>query len=140
MDFSSGKKRDRPLDSPNVVRWNIDKIYLKELQQRGVLIAPTIWLREGTDIDLKKIFSERGWSKVVVKPTISATAFQTWISTPETASQDEHAIRQMLRRAGVMMQQFIEEIPGKGEWSFVFFNKGFSHAVLKRAREGEFRV
>jgi hypothetical protein len=77
---------------------------------------------------------------VVIKPTISATAFETWISTPDTVNRDEYAIHQMLRRSGVMIQKFIEEVPAKGEWSLVFFNKEYSHAVLKRARDGEFRV
>ena len=39
-----------------------------------------------------------------------------------------------------MIQKFVAEIQTKGEWSFVFFDKKFSHAVLKRAKAGDFRV
>jgi len=38
------------------------------------------------------------------------------------------------------MQKFVAEIQTSGEWSFVFFDKKFSHAVLKRAKAGDFRV
>ena len=38
------------------------------------------------------------------------------------------------------MQKFVAEIQTKGEWSFIFFDKKFSHAVLKRAKAGDFRV
>jgi hypothetical protein len=34
----------------------------------------------------------------------------------------------------------MEEIRSQGEWEFVFFHKKFSHAVIKMAKEGEFRV
>ncbi len=125
---------------PDVIRWNMDKSYLSELEQNGISIAPTVWLEKNSTVDLGRILSEKQWSKVVIKPTISATAFETWISAPDTVNQDQHAVHRILQRSGVMIQKFIEEVPAKGEWSLVFFNKEYSHAVLKRAREGEFRV
>jgi glutathione synthase/RimK-type ligase-like ATP-grasp enzyme len=125
---------------PDVIRWNMDKSYLSELERNGISVAATVWLEKNSTVDLGRILSEKQWSKVVIKPTISATAFETWISTPNTVNRDDAAIHWMLQRSGVMIQKFIEELPAKGEWSLVFFNKEYSHAVLKRARQGEFRV
>src|SRR5262249_53772032 len=36
-----------------VVRWNADKIYLRELQEKGVTIPETIWLESQTQADLQ---------------------------------------------------------------------------------------
>jgi hypothetical protein len=39
-----------------------------------------------------------------------------------------------------MVQPFIPSLVEEGEWSFVFLGGEFSHAVLKRAAAGDFRV
>src|SRR5262245_18464118 len=38
-----------------------------------------------------------------------------------------------------MLQPFVPEIVADGEWSFLYFGKKFSHAVVKTAKLGEFR-
>jgi glutathione synthase/RimK-type ligase-like ATP-grasp enzyme len=38
------------------------------------------------------------------------------------------------------MQPFIEEIATEGEWSLIFIDSVFTHAVLKRPAAGDFRV
>ncbi|MFI5230159.1 MAG: hypothetical protein ACHQWU_13885, partial [Gemmatimonadales bacterium] len=40
----------------------------------------------------------------------------------------------------VLLQPFADEVPGVGELSFIFINGCPSHAALKRAAPGEFRV
>ena len=45
---------------PSVLRWNIHKSYLLDLQARGVNVVPTLFVRD-----------------FVVKPAVSATAFRT---------------------------------------------------------------
>lgn len=123
-----------------VVAWNLDKHYLKELSEEGLPVPPTLWLEQTCQADLEAILEEQGWSKAVVKPTVSATAYQTWITTPEQARLDQARFKEMLKRASVMVQQFVPEVQTHGEWSFIFFGGDYSHAVLKRARQGEFRV
>jgi glutathione synthase/RimK-type ligase-like ATP-grasp enzyme len=39
-----------------------------------------------------------------------------------------------------MLQPFIQEIELEGEWSFIFFASQFSHALIKKAKAGDFRV
>src|SRR6056297_4049332 len=38
----SSARLENPLD---LVKWNIDKTYLRELEQEGILIVPTLWGR-----------------------------------------------------------------------------------------------
>ena len=39
-----------------------------------------------------------------------------------------------------MVQEFREEITTSGEWSLIFFDNQFNHAVLKKALANDFRV
>ncbi|MFI5235478.1 MAG: RimK family alpha-L-glutamate ligase [Gemmatimonadales bacterium] len=121
----------------HVLRWNLDKVYLREL---GVPLAPTHWVERGTAIDLAAILREEGWERAVVKPTISAGAFNTWVTSPAEAAAHQERLGPLLARSGLIVQRFMPEIQAQGEWSLLFFRKRFSHAVVKRPRSGDFRV
>jgi glutathione synthase/RimK-type ligase-like ATP-grasp enzyme len=122
-----------------IARWNMDKRYLRDLAARGVAVAPTVWLPRGTAVDLAALLDERGWSDVVIKPVVSATAFET-IRADRGSLDAAHAHAQrLLATSDVMVQQFLPEI-ASGEWSLVFLSGAFSHAVRKRPRPGDFRV
>jgi hypothetical protein len=125
---------------PRVIHWNMDKVHLKSLAEAGVNVSPAVWLEQGSAVDLEAVLTEHHWTQAVIKPTISMTAFQTWITTPAQAGPDQAAVEEILKRSGVMVQEFVEEVRTRGEWSFIFFWKTYSHAVLKRAKQGDFRV
>lgn len=125
---------------PEIVRWNMEKTYLRDLAARGVAVPPTAWLARGAAPDLAALLRERGWPRAVVKPTISATAHDTWVTTPATAAADQPRLAAQLVSSAAMLQQFVGEVIDAGEWSLIFFSKRFSHAVLKRSRPGDFRV
>lgn len=126
-----------PLD---LVRWNVDKRYLGDLARRGIPIVPTVWLDQDGARPLDDILQERGWDQAIVKPTVSATAYETWITTPESARSHQARLDALLQRSGVMIQPFMRQILADGEWSLIYFDGAFSHAVRKRAQSGDFRV
>lgn len=39
-----------------------------------------------------------------------------------------------------MLQPFVKEVAEIGEYSYIFFKENFSHAILKTAKSGDFRV
>jgi glutathione synthase/RimK-type ligase-like ATP-grasp enzyme len=125
---------------PGVVRENADKHYLMRLAAEGVRVAPTVWLEPGDDFDLAAILERQGWSHAVVKPAVSMSAYGTWVTTPSRAASDHGRLSELLSRSGVMIQRFLPEVQTRGEWSFVFFMKEYSHAVLKIPKPGDFRV
>jgi glutathione synthase/RimK-type ligase-like ATP-grasp enzyme len=127
-------------NQPATLRWNMDKTYLRQLAEQGIAIAPTVWVEHSATIDLAAVLAEQAWTRAVVKPTVSATAFQTWVTSPERAQADTVAARSMLQRSGLMVQQFVREVTTEGEWSLIFFGKQYSHAVLKQPKHGDFRV
>ncbi len=125
---------------PAVLRWNMEKTYLRDLESAGVAVVPTEWLAQGARPDLCALLDSRGWSEAVVKPVISAAATRTWRVSRESASEIEEQLAESLELGDVMVQPFIPEIQTRGEWSLMFFDGEFSHAVRKMPTEGDFRV
>src|SRR5262249_12250351 len=123
-----------------VVRCNADKIYLRELQEKGVTIPETIWLESQTQADLQSVLEKQGWQKAVVKPRISATSFRSWVTSPEHAGNQQSAFDELLAASGAVVQRFVDEVQTRGEWSLMFFGGKYSHAVLKQPKAGDFRV
>jgi glutathione synthase/RimK-type ligase-like ATP-grasp enzyme len=147
---------------PALVRRNMHKSYLRRLERAGIRIPPTAWLPEGHPVSLPGLLEQRGWTEAVVKPAVSACAFQTFLVRAETAAWDQERLDELLRAGDVLVQQFLPVIRREGEWSLVFFggppevNSGgpdcsrsrcdrggggrYSHAVRKRPSGGDFRV
>lgn len=130
----------RVFNSPGLVRWNLDKRYLVELEKRGVPVEPTVWLERGECADLQMVLAANGWEEAVVKPTVSASAHRTWRTSPTAAPVDQAALERMLARSAVMVQRLNRGIVTAGEWSLVFLGGAYSHAVVKVPAKGEFRV
>ena len=58
----------------------------------------------------------------------------------DTWQVKQEEIQNLLASEDFMLQPFIREVAEVGEYSYLFFNGKFSHAVLKSAKSGEFRV
>jgi hypothetical protein len=86
------------------------------------------------------ILKSQGWEQAVIKPVISMSAYRTWVTNPVRAAADTTQVREMLSSSGVMIQRFLPEVQTRGEWSFIFYMKEYSHAVLKTPKPGDFRV
>jgi len=128
---------------PEVMRWNSNKTYLQDLARDGVRIPPTMVVEQFSAPSLERLVREAGWEKAVVKPTVAANAYETWMTdlgTLQHTPDGQSAFEALLRKSTVLLQAYLPEVATGGEWSFIFFNKAFSHAVLKRPREGDFRV
>jgi glutathione synthase/RimK-type ligase-like ATP-grasp enzyme len=128
----------RLCNPPDLLRWNADKIYLRDLEQRGVAVVPTLWPEERVSLgeEMKRV----GWRKAVVKPRISATAHRTQLISAADAHLAQPLLEELQRGPGAMVQMFVEEISTCGEWSMIFFHCEFSHAVIKKPKAGDFRV
>src|SRR2546422_2263140 len=125
---------------PAALRWNSHKGYLRDLAARGVPIVPTRWLERGAPVDLARLLRDAGWREAVVKPAVSASAHGTWRTSFETASADQPRLDELLGAGDIMAQTFVSEVRAGGEWSILFLGGRYSHAVLKRPAEGDYRV
>ena len=131
-------EKKQVLNPSTVIRWNMNKNYLRRLP--GTRVPETRWFQKGERAILSDVLKETGWTKAILKPAISATAWRTFVVTRELAVVLQSRFQQMLCDGDTLVQKFVEEVIEKGEWSFVFFEKQFSHCVIKRAKAGEFRV
>ena len=139
--FSTLDRAGVPVHNPtSVLRWNLDKVYLRWIEERGGSVVQTEWIPKGGKVDVAEVLARRGWSKGVVKPTISASAHNTWIVSPSSSAADAKKIAPILERSGLMIQPFLAEIETEGEVSMLFYGGKYSHAVRKRPAVGDFRV
>ena len=123
----------------SVLRWNSDKRYLAELEQRGVRITPTRIIEQNSKAGLDSILAETGWTHYVVKPTVSSTGYQTWFAGTPVTDADRRQFAAQSASMDLLVQQFAEGVH-RGERSFVFIAGAYTHCILKRAAANEFRV
>lgn len=112
------------------VKWNMDKSYLVELKNKGASVV---------DTEVQYSFSPKDLEDysypIVVKPLVGASGYNTFL----LKSYEEDTLS-VLKGSDVLIQPFIESIQTIGEYSYIYFAGKFSHAVLKKAKSGEFRV
>lgn len=121
----------------DLIVWNSDKRYLRELAEAGVPTVPTLWVERGADFDLAGELAARGWEEAVVKPVVDLGAKNLHrVRTGEAGN----ALAQVLTRQEAMVQPFLPSLQAEGELSLIYVEGNFSHAVRKRPAEGDFRV
>lgn len=128
------------LNPLSIVRWNIRKHYLRELEQQGISIVPTIWLDSPRVSQLRNAFDQLGSDELVGKPLIGANADHAHrlFRGSEEAALSEAAAAWAGTTA--LVQPFVPSIQSDGEFSLIWFEGQFSHAVLKVPKAGDFRV
>lgn len=117
----------------SVLRWNADKIYLERLGLRGAPVVPTRHCTRLSEDVLEEAAQAFGTDRLVAKPRISSSAWQTirWSPGAQLEGGPEGA---------AMVQPYLPEIERSGEVSMIFFGGEFSHAISKRPQPGDFRV
>ncbi|MGN7919374.1 ATP-grasp domain-containing protein [Lysobacter sp. 22409] len=119
-----------------LLRWNSNKRYLLDLAARDVAIIPTVLARGDALADAVAAMSGR---EVVIKPTVSGGAWHTVRGRVGEAAFAE-ALAALPPELDYLVQPFMAEIVAEGEWSLMFFDGHYSHAVLKKPDAGDYRV
>lgn len=113
----------RALNPADVLRWNTDKRYLRDLEAAGAPVVPTRWDPDDIPAD---------WPEYVLKPSVSSGSRDTarWGPGEEDAAR---AHLRELRDAGrtVMLQPYLEAVDTAGETALVFLGGEYSHAARK---------
>ena len=113
IDRSSAQLQN-PLD---IERWNLEKSYLKDLQERGVEIVPTAWEANLDRSSLQSLFRDLQTDQIVIKPAVGANADDTFRRV-ECGPSDltEQAIA-TFRSRPFMAQPFLHSVVEQGEYS-----------------------
>ena len=118
-----------------VIRWNADKLYLRELELRGAPSIPTLWPEAPNSADVTAAFDHFGTDRVVVKRRVGAGAIGQDSFTRDAPPPADWQMDQP-----AMIQPFLPAIQSEGELSFIFVSGQLSHALIKRAAPGDYRI
>ncbi len=122
------------LNPRKTIEWNLDKRYLRELEEGGVPTIPTVWTEPGNEDEIEAAVAELGWGDVVLKPVIDAGARRL-------ARADAAMVGRILRSLDEpgMAQPFLASVEREGELSVVLIEGEPSHALRRRPAAGDFR-
>jgi glutathione synthase/RimK-type ligase-like ATP-grasp enzyme len=118
---------------PPVLRWNADKTYLARFAQRGAPVVPTDFVERLDVVALEAAAARFGTDRLIAKPQVSASAWQTIRWSPGTSLDGGPT-------GPAMIQPYLQAIEREGEISLIWLGGAFSHAVEKRPRPGDFRT
>lgn len=128
------------INHSETVLWNLNKRYLQMLEQNGFPIIPSRFYSQGSHLNLASQLDDAGWPQAIIKPCISAGAFETFRLSRANAAQYQSKADMILKSCDLIIQPFMEEILDEGEWSLLFAEDRLSHAVIKNAKAGDFRI
>ena len=122
-----------------LIAWNSEKTYLRELGNAGVPTVPTVWVRPGAAVDAEALLAERGWEEAVIKPAVDLGA-KNLRRVQAGRGEARPALAAVLARSESMLQPFLPSLEAEGELSLIYIDGRLSHAVRKRPAPGDFRV
>lgn len=134
------------INSWELVEWNMDKNYLKDLAAKGIHLPNTYFIPKNCSYSLQEamVLAENQFEKEcptwVLKPCVAAGAFNTYKFNKEEVGAYEERFKILVTEGDFMLQEFQHSILEKGEVSLMLFNGEFTHAVLKLPKMGDFRV
>jgi glutathione synthase/RimK-type ligase-like ATP-grasp enzyme len=122
---------ERLVNPPEVLEWNTDKRYLRELADAGLPVVATELVEPGEAFRAPE-------GEYVVKPTVSAGSRDTArfggpghdaAADAARAAELVAAIHASGRTA--MVQPYVASVDARGETALLFFDGRFSHAIHK---------
>ena len=122
-----------PID---IVLWNHEKTYLKDLETKGANIIPTEWYEKGSSCNVQEIIERKAAEKIIIKPTIGASAHGVLLADRNNAQELQPEVNATLENSGIMIQPFIKEVQTQGELSLMFAGREYTHAIVKFPKPG----
>mgnify|MGYP001193829639 CR=1 FL=1 len=127
------------INSREQILWNLNKKYLLELQFSGINIPATHFVKKGESCDFIQICRDYNWEDVVIKPCVSAAAWNTH-HIKKINSEANNVFKNLVKDHDMLIQVFQKNILIFGEVSIMLIGGQYSHAVLKKAKKDDFRV
>ena len=117
-----------------MVRWNMHKSYLRDLESQGVPVVPTAWVYKGRPRSLADLRTANGWGDCVIKPARGlATHGVLLVRCDGPSSKEGQAhLDGLVRDDDVLVQPYLGDVVSYGERALIFLLGRFSHAVVKK--------
>jgi len=134
----------RLLHPRSTIEANIDKGYLSHLVAVGHPVVPTRFVpANNVELNSDSIHHwcrEFSCDSIVVKPVVSAGSEKTFRLHQNATGEAPAIAVQAFRERTMMVQPFVSSVQSDGEYSLVFLDGTFHHAVRKVPKAGDFRV
>ena len=118
------------LNAPDLIRWNIDKTYLRDIAAvSDVPLVPTTFCT--THAEVETACAAVDAARLVIKPSVSAGSQNTGLF--EVGDPAALVLADLILDLGktVMVQPAIDGVQEHGEHALLYFNGRFSHAISK---------
>lgn len=125
----------------SVIRKNIDKNYLIELEKKSILIIPTRVFTNKSAAEIPEYLrSLKEYKEIIIKPIIGNEAHNVIKLPNDSSTSTIVIIHKMIKENDILVQPFLKEIEREGEYSFIFFDKKYSHSVIKKPNKSDYRT
>jgi len=128
----------RTFNTPDLVRWNLDKTYLNDLASRGAQI-PASRVVSADAASIAEALEQLALVEAVIKPTVGASGFGVERLSRGGEAEAVARLRAVTSMPRVLVQEFLPEVAA-GEAAGVFIAGAFSHGLRRVPAAGEFRV
>ena len=122
-----------------LVRWNLEKTYLQELESRGADIVPSRFFDSFDAQRVEACLDAYGTGTIVLKPVVGANSDNIFVVTGPMPGDLVDELRSVFAHRPFFVQPFMDSVQSEGEYSLFFFGGEYSHAILKKPRAGDFR-
>lgn len=119
-----------------VLKWNLNKSYLEELERQGAPVIRTLTVERVTERNVTAAFETLGTDTLVIKPQVGGGAWRQALYK----KGDPFPAKDTLPPEAAMIQAFLPSVQSEGEYSFLYFGGQFSHAVNKTPKAGDYRI
>ena len=129
LEWVEGAAQVTRLYNPcELVCWNSEKSYLKQLEGLGVPLAPTRWFARGERVNLAAVLEASGWEKALIKPLVGAAAKGTFRiqGTGDISGAQAH-LNRLLQQESMMLQAYVESVETEGAADPVLGQIGRAH-------------
>ena len=118
----------RVLNPPALIRWNLDKRYLLDLEAHGVAIVPTVVASTLAEV---RAAAETIGGRIVIKPNVGAGSLGAHITRADDPKLDGYVAELLDAGKLVLVEPEIPEITADGERGLLFFDGEYSHTITK---------
>lgn len=135
-EMAKASRQTRIFNSYDTLMWNANKSYLEELERAGAPVIETYTLDRVTKAGVAKAFEDLGTETLVIKPQIGGGAWRQVLYK----KGDPFPEKDTLPPGAALVQAFLPSVKSEGEYSFLYFGGQFSHALVKRPKDGDYRI
>ena len=118
----------------SVVRQNVHKRYLLELERAGVPVVPTLLFERGDAVSLGAVLQDRGWPEAVIKPAIGARSWRSLRAGVKTLAEGQAHLDALVAERDVLIQPYLCAVEDHGERSLIWIDGVLTHSIRKEPR------